>query len=427
MKRAIGIALILMLLVMPFAAQAISLSDIGDKPEPAPRTMPEPTVVNIPKYSSKTTTFLGKIVFPNGSNGIGYEFGPFSSDSWEQTQALIKYNNRLIEAGYKAPNIDKFEGDNMQYLCFTASGKPGVYVFPFLKENALIIVIKYNDDILGAFPEDVKAEDAYAALVAELDSEETRNQAAGKLAAIWKTSDMTQAVKGKITAETLDELLPALIRKDFFTKFSDNGEVNVSSSVTEIGKVLQGIIGSMESEEARLSFAKRVASGGILSAVDERYLEVSSLVWNSDSDMQSGEVTELLPAIPAFNSEEKIPGDLSDDGAAHKYVVVSEKEGKYRLLPYHAMFLPVDEIAESLGEADRIIVCHNYYEKSSGNWIGGRPSDSLTQISLYNAADGAFICSIGRAGSYQGMVSHGGLPFDWSEIGEVIGKYFAEK
>ena len=40
MKRAAMFVLILMLLAMPFAAGATSLSDLGDKPEPAPRTIP---------------------------------------------------------------------------------------------------------------------------------------------------------------------------------------------------------------------------------------------------------------------------------------------------------------------------------------------------------------------------------------------------
>ena len=426
MKRAAMFVLILMLLAMPFAAGATSLSDLGDKPEPAPRTMPDPTVVNIPLYGgSNPSRFLGKVILPNNSTGLGYEFSSFPADSWDQAQALIKYNNRMIEAGYKTPSFDKFDRDNQQYLYFSANGKPGVYILPYLKEKTLIIIIRYSDDILECFPDDKSADDAYAELAAQLDSEDTREKAAGMLATIWKTSAMKQAVLDRVMAESAETLIPLLIHSDYYTVFSDDGEVNVTSSVSEIGGVIRRIAETQESTAAELSLMKKIANG-IIPAVDERYLKISSLVHNS-ADMATTEVTADLPAIPAFDQDSEIPKDLQDDGAAHKYVIVSEKSGSYYLMPYHSMFLPVDEIAESIAEADRIIVCHNYYRKSSGNWIGGTPSDSITRINLYDANGGEFICNIGAAGNYQGMVSHGGLPHDWIEMGEDISEYFADR
>lgn len=426
MKRISALIMILALLVMPFAAQATSLSDLGDKPEPEPRTMPEPCVTFIPKYSNgNTEKFLGKVVLPNDATGLGYEYSGFSSERWEQTQSLINYDNRLIQAGYGSPNMSAFEGENQQYLCFSGSDKPSIWLLPYLKENALIVIIRYSDAILDAFPEDVSAEEAYSALVAQLDDEDTRDSAAEMLSTIWKTSAMTQEVADRITAENMFDLIPALIRKDYYTRFNDDGEVNASKSVTAIGEVLRTAIGAQETADDKLSLAARVARD-IVPAVDERYLQYTSLVWNS-SDMKSIDVTQAMPAIPAFDKEVSTPDDLADDGAAHKYVIVCEYDGNYSLMPYHAVFLPVDEIAQSIEEADRIIVCHNYYKKSSGNWIGGTPSDSITRINLYNAADGSLICKVGAAGNYQGMISHGGIPHDWIEMGEVIRDYFANK
>ncbi|MCR4706654.1 MAG: hypothetical protein K5746_01780 [Clostridiales bacterium] len=425
MKRATVFVMILLLLVIPLAARALSLSDLGDKPEPAPRTMPEPTVVNVPLYNGNPPdVFLGKVALTSSVAGLGYEYRSFSPDPWKMMQALIKYNNRLIAAGYDSPSFKEFEGEKQQYLYFSKNGKPSVYLLPYLKENSLIAVIKYDSGIVDVFPEDADAGEAYAALAAELDSTETREKAAEKLAAIWKTEAMKQAITEKITAENMDALLPVLIRKDYFTRFNEKGEVNASSSVSDIGGVLRGLIGSQESMEDKLSLVRKIAAG-ILPLVDERYLEISSIVQNN-SNMQGGDVAEALPAFPEFDSEAKIPDNMKDDGAAHKYVVVSENSGNYHLMPYHSLFLPSEEIAESLAEADRVIVCHNYYKKSSGNWIGGTPSDSMTRIFLYGA-EGSLICSLGSAGNYQGVVSHGGLPHDWIEMGEVIARYFAEK
>ncbi len=422
MKRAI-IGILILLLVLPLAAQAVSLSDIGDKPAPAPRTMPEPTVTFIPQYSSDSGQFLGRIDLTDKITGLGYAFDGFPADPWGQMQALIRYDNRLIASGYKAPSFDKFEGDSQRYLRFSANDKPSVYLLPYLKEGALIAVVRYDNSLLDAFPEDVSAGEAWAALAGELDGAETMEAASGKLAALWKTPEMKKTVTDKVTAQNMDALLPTLIRRDFFTRFSDGGEVDVPLSVSEVGGVVRSLIDSGETAECRLSMAKRVAET-IVPAVDERYLEVTALVENT-AHMATDEVTEALPAIPAFDPEAAAPQDLHDDGAQHRYVIVSEKDGAYRLLPYHAAFLPADCIAESIAEADRIIVCHNYYKKSSGNWIGGTPNDSITRINLYGG-DGALIATLGAAGNYQGSVSHGGLPHDWMEMGEVIRGYFAE-
>ncbi len=425
MKRLTLLVLILALLAMPFAAGATSLADIGDKPEPAPRTMPEPTVENIPLYDSDgPSKFLGKIILPNDTTGLGYEFGSFPSDPWKRIQALIRYNNRLIEAGYDAPSFGEFDGDNQQYILFSSNKQSSVYLLPYLKENTLIAIIKYSRDILEAFPDETGADDAYAALTEKLDGEDMREAAAGMLAQIWKTSGMKRTVSDRITADNAETLLPLLIRSDYYTRFKDDGEVNAAGSVSDLGNVIRGLIGGQETPEGMLSMAKKMA-GGVLPAVDERYLTVSSLVKNS-TEMETAAVTEQFSAVPAFDKDAEIPKDATDDGAAHKYVLVSENDGKYYLMAYHSMFLPAEEIAESIGEADRIIVCHNYYKKSSGNWIGGTPSDSMTRINLYDA-NGGFICSLGLAANYQGMVSHGGLPHDWMEMGEKISAYFADK
>lgn len=423
MKKAVVLILTLVMLVMALTAQAVSLTDLGDKPEPALRTMPEATVENIPMYDDDSAcVFLGRVNLLDSQTGLGYEFVSFPSDPWKQAQELIQYNNQLILAGYNTPNFDKFDGENQQYLSFSASKKPSVYLLPYLKENALIAVVRYDNDILDAFPAELSAGDALAALIAQLDSEDTREAASAKLAAIWKTPDMERAVKDRITADNMDMMLPLLILKDYFTCFETDGEVNVSASVKEIGYVIRDIVDASETVDGKLALAKKAADT-VLPVVDERYLNTTSLVWNS-TDMEGSDVTEALPAMPEFDSAAELPEDLKDDGEAHKYIIVSERSSVYRLMPYHAAFLPVDQIAESIAEADRIIVCHNYYQRSSGKWIGGTPSDSMTLIDLYDA-DGGLVCHIGYAGNYQGGVSHGGIPHDWIEMTQKITEYFS--
>ncbi|MBR6184848.1 MAG: hypothetical protein IKQ41_01135 [Clostridia bacterium] len=435
MKRITALVMILALLVLPFAAQSTSLSDLGDKPtptpvptatpEPTPRPTPKPAVDYIPDNGTPIQ-FLGRIIFPDGT-GLGYEFNANSSDPWKLTQQLIGYNSVLIRAGYQTPSFGEFEGEKQQYIRYSASDKPYIYLLPYLKKDVLIAIVCYDNDILDAFPEDMSAEDAYAALIAKLDGEDTRDTAAKMLAGIWKTSAMRGAVTEKITADNIDALMPALIRKDYYTQFSTDGEtVQTSSSVTAIGKVIRMIIGSQETVNGKLLLAKKTANA-LLPAIDERYGQVTSLVWNNDREMQDVTLTEELPPIPAFDPDAERPKDLKDDGAAHKYVIVSEYNGTYRLMPYHSIFLPPEEIAESIEEADRIIVCHNYLKPSSGNWIGGHPDDSLTQINLYDAFSGSLICSVGFSGNYQGIVSHGGIAYDWIEMGEDISAYFADR
>ena len=422
MKKAMLLILTVVMLFTTLTAQAVTLTDLGDKPEPAPRTMPEPTVKNIPVYSENAGVFLGRVSLTESKTGLGYEFGSFPTDPWEQTQKLIEYNNRLIQAGYGTPSFSSFDGDNQQYLSFSASGKPTLYLLPHLKEKSLIITVMYDDSIMEAFPEDLGADEALAALAAQLDGEDTREDAAAKLAAIWKTPDIAKTVKERITADNMTDLLPLLIRTDYFTVFGSDGEVKSSVSGTEIGNVFREIINATDTADEKLALAKKAAES-VMPAVDERYLNPRLILWNS-TDMQSSDVTEAMPAIPAFDSAAEIPEGLADDGAAHKYIVVSERNGTYRLMPYHTALLPAGQIALSVAEADRIIVCHNYYKKSSGKWIGGTPDDSMTRINLYDAA-GALVCRIGSAANYQGGVSHGGIPHDWIEMAQEIGKYFS--
>ena len=423
MKKILLALMILTLLALTVAAQAASLSDIGDKPEPTPRTMPEPTIQYIPPYSDSNATFIGKIILPDSTVGIGYEYGKFPTGSWEQLQKLIQFNNSLVSAGYRTPDFKKFEGEKQEYLTFSANKMPRVYVLPYLKQGSLIVVVKYSDDIIAEFPDDVKAEDAFATLAAKLEDDETRNDAAKKLATIMRTGTMNQAVNGRITADNMDVLMPVLIRNDFYTAFDDNGDVNASSSVSTIGSVIRSVIGHQETVEGQLAAAKKAAET-IAPVVDERYLQVSNLVENS-SNMTRFDVTDQMPAIPEFDSSATVPNDLKDDGEAHRYVIVSESGGNYSLMPFHALFLPTDQIAESIGDADRIIVCHNYKKRSSGNWIGGTPSDSLTSILLYEAATGELICKIGFTGNYQGGISHGGIPYHYIRMGETIANYFS--
>ena len=424
MKRITVLILLLALLAAPFAAQATSLSDLGDKPEDAPRVMPAPTVVNVPRYRTDTSDkFLGRVVLPNGTNGLGYEFSSFPADPWVQMQVLVRYDNRLIAAGYSAPRFDSFSGENQQYIRFTATGKPDLYVLPYLKKDSLIVIIEYPNSVLNFFPADVSTEDALTALVSALNSADERKQAAQALASVWRTTDMERAVIAQLTPDNMETLLPLLIRSDFFTKFEDDGTVNVASSLTDLGKYLHKIIVSQGSGETALSLAARAAAA-VVPVIDERYLDVSHLVWNTSSDMRGDNVTEQLPPIPPFDPADDVPENLKDDGGAHRYVVVCDYSGEYSLVPYLSVLLPADQIAGSIAEADRIIVCHNYKQKSAGNWTGGTPNDSMTRIDLYSA-DGTLICRIGSATNRQGMISHGDLPHDWIEMGEVIRAYFA--
>lgn len=388
--------------------------------------MPDPVIVRAPVYRIPDT-FLGTVVLPNDKIGLGYELNEFPTDPRQQTQRLINYSIILARFGYDKPSFNAFEGENQNYILFSGANKDAIYLLPYLKAGKMIVVIHYPDRIVSAFPDEMDANEAYAALVAKLDDENTRDQAANDLARIWKTSGMEKAITDKIKEDNMGDLLPVLIRNDFFTNFDDFGKVtNTGGSVEDIGRVIGGIITSGETVEAQLAAAKKAMA--VLPAVDERYLSCASLAWASNSDMPTIDVTGQLPSIAAVDTNDETV--MNDDvKTAHKYVVVCEfsSSGQYRLVPLLSLFLPADEIAGSIEEADRIIVCHNEYEPSAGKWTGGRPNDSVTYISLYDAADGTKITSIGIATHIQGFISHGNVPHDWAEMAENILAYFENR